>query len=55
METGIPRQWLDMLRKASAEAHPSGRVIHHISGGQLSAFQVGSAIFGDLYLKRKTQ
>lgn len=44
-----------MLSKESSENHPSGRVLYHISGGQLNAVQFGSTTLGDLYLKRKTR
>lgn len=44
-----------MLSKESSEDHPSGRVLYHISGAQLNASQFRNPLFGDLYLKRKTQ
>lgn len=44
-----------MRSKESSEDHPSGRVLNHISGGQLNAFQFRSTAFGDLDLKRKAQ
>lgn len=44
-----------MPSKESSEDCPSGRVLYHIGGGQLNAFQFRNTTFADLALKRKIQ